>query len=386
MNNALRWVLRITIGVLTIAAVLIILAGGFWYTWQAAKTTEPETAFEITASKLEQWAIGVYLKQAYGDQMYAVANPDDDRPRTFVIEPGENLTTVAQRLEREGFVTDAALFRRMVQYWGADGDIQAGVFELRANMTMEQIVRNLQHGRLPSATVTIPEGLRAEEIAALLERNGVTTADGFLAVVRGGVTGHTLVDDRPAGSSASLEGFLFPDTYQLPLDAEPERIVEIMLTNFESRMPTDMQQLAEASGRTVYEVITLASIVEREAVVADEQPLIAGVYSARLQEGMYLQADPTVQYARGYNPEAKDWWIPLTQEEYATIESPYNTYLHGGLPPTPICNPGLGAIQAALTPADTPYRFFVAKGDGSHVFATTYEEHMINIQRYSGGQ
>lgn len=384
MNNVLRWTLRALTAALTLVAVGLIVGAGLWYTWQAANETRPETPFEITASKLERWAIGLYLRQVYGDQMNVPVNPDDGRERTFVIRSGETVTGISQRLEREGLVSNAELFRRMVQYWGADGDIQAGVFELRPDMTMEQVVRNLQHGRLPAITVTVPEGLRAEQIAELLEQNDVVEAEAFLQAVRSGVSGSELLNDRAAGSPASVEGFLFPDTYQFPLNAGAGRIVEIMLGTWESRMPPDMLALAHASGRTVYEVVTLASIVEREAVVADEQPLIAGVYAKRLEDDMYLQADPTVQYGRGYDVEAEDWWRPLTIEEYASVESPYNTYLHPGLPPSPICNPGLGAIEAALQPADTPYRFFVARGDGSHVFAETYEEHVHNIEQMGG--
>ena len=313
------------------------------------------------------------------------ANPDDTRERTFVVELGETVPDIALRLEREGLVSNADLFRRTVQYWGADGDIQAGVFALSPSMPMEEIVKSLQHGKVPTKTVTIPEGWRAEEIAALLQQEGVVlSADAFMEVVRSGIEGHPYIADRPEGSPASVEGFLFPDTYQLPLGAEPSDIVDILITTWELRVPNDIMQRAAASGRTVYEVMTLASIVEREAVVATEQPLIAGVYSERLAEGMYLQADPTVQYARGYDAGKQDWWVPLTQEEYSSVVGPHNTYLNPGLPPTPICNPGLGAIDAALAPADTPYRFFVATGDGSHVFAETYEEHLANIAQYKG--
>jgi len=384
MSNVLRWILRVLLGVLTVVSVVLILAAGFAYTWQAADDAKPKTTFEITATKLEQWAIGVYLRYTYGDKMNQPAAPDDDRPQVFIIESGETLTNVSQRLERQGLVSDADLFRRMVQYWGADADIQAGVFELRPNMTMEQIVRNLQHGRLPTVTVTIPEGWRAEQIAALLEQNGVVPADAFMQAVQNGVTGHPAVNDRPAGSSSSLEGFLFPDTYQFPLGAEPERVIEILLSTWETRVPIDIVQRAEASGRSVYDVMILASIVEREAVIANEQPLIAGVYVKRLAEGMYLQADPTVQYAKGYDAEHEDWWYPLTQEEYSSVSGPHNTYMNPGLPPTPICNPGLGAIEAALTPTNADYLFFVAKGDGSHVFAKTYEEHLANVAQYGG--
>lgn len=387
MSKVIRWFLRFAMGVLALAAVALILSAGFWYALKVANERKPETAFEITASRMERWAIGFYLRQMYGDQMDLPANPDDTRERTFMIESGESVPDIALRLERQGLVSNADLFRRTVQYWGADGDIQAGVFALSPSMPMEEIVKSLQHGNLPTVTVTIPEGWRAEEIAALLEAEGVVaSAEAFMQVVRVGLNGHPYVADRPEGSPASLEGFLFPDTYQFPFGADPKDVVEIMVSNWDLRVPNDIMQRAAASGRTVYEVVTLASIVEREAVMASEQPLIAGVYSGRLSEGMYLQADPTVQYVRGYDVEKQDWWVPLTQEEYSSVIGPHNTYLNPGLPPTPICNPGSGAIEAALDPVDTPYLFFVATGDGSHIFAETYDEHLANIAQYSGQQ
>jgi UPF0755 protein len=202
--------------------------------------------------------------------------------------------------------------------------------------------------------------------------------------VRQGVTiDHPLLADRPAG--ASLEGYLFPDTYRLPAQATPEDLLTRMLDNMQGRLPIGWEGMGSAQGLTFYELLTVASIVEREAVVPEERPTIASVYLNRLQEGMYLQADPTVQYAMGYQPETGQWWkTPVTLEEYENVNSPYNTYLYPGLPPGPICSPGADSILAVLQPAQTPYLFFVARGDGSHVFAETLEEHERNIQLYQG--
>jgi UPF0755 protein len=143
--------------------------------------------------------------------------------------------------------------------------------------------------------------------------------------------------------------------------------------------------MAAAQGLTFYQVLTTASIVEREAVVPDERPTIASVYLNRIQQEMYLQADPTVQYAMGYQPDSGQWWkTPVTLEEYQNVNSPYNTYLNPGLPPGPICSPGAKSIDAVLQPAQTSYLFFVARGDGSHVFAETYEEHERNVEVFQG--
>lgn len=384
--SAIRLALRFIITVLSVSAVIFIAVGGFWYVWQNARGRAPQVGYTITSQKIERAAIGLYLLYR-GEDVARPANRDDDREMTFVVNPGDPVTTIASRLARQGLIEDAELFRRVVQYWGADSYIQAGVYTLRPNMAMEDIMGELQHGRLPSITVTVPEGWRSEEIAALLEEKGVTSAEGFLQLVRQGRTDLAFLQDRPAGGPTALEGFLFPDTYQFPEAATPERVVDIMLENWNLRVPEGVwRQAAKEQGMTLFEVVTLASIVEREAVVAAERPTIAGVFHKRLAEGMWLQSDPTVQYAKGYDAATGKWWNPTTQEDWTDAVSPYNTYRQAGLPPGPICNPGLSAIKAVLQPEDTNYRYFYAKGDGSHAFAVTYDEHLANIARHGGGQ
>jgi UPF0755 protein len=190
----------------------------------------------------------------------------------------------------------------------------------------------------------------------------------------------------PSGMS-SLEGYLFPDTYRLPARATPSDLIRRMLDNFETRVTAGVMQPAIQSGHSLAQVITMASIVEREAVRADERPIIASVYWNRVSGacsdqtgGAYLQADPTVQYAAGRPGEW--WWKPPSVQAYKTIISPFNTYNLPGLPPSPIANPGLSAISAAAKPADTRYCFFVAVGDGSHVFAEKLDQHQQNVQKY----
>ncbi len=232
--------------------------------------------------------------------------------------------------------------------------------------------------------------MRAEEIAERLSAANVIEEDVFLAAVREPQT-LSLLDDYdflgslPAG--ASLEGFLFPDTYRFPvLAATPGQVLRPFLDNFEDRVG-NKSLVGGSSGLSGRDLITLASIVEREAVQSDERPLIASVYLNRLNNkcpevgGNYLQADPTVQYARGTVGDW--WWKPQSIEEYAAVQSPYNTYLNPGLPPGPIANPGLSAIAATRDPAQTGYCFFVATGeDGRHVFAQTFAEQQQNLQIY----
>jgi UPF0755 protein len=323
-----------------------------------------------------------------GDAVTDSVDPSDSEQIPFVIEPGESVISVSLKLEELNLVADAEVFRRVVQYHGADADIQVGTYLLSRTMNMEQIMAKLQRGLLPSETVAILEGWRVEQVAAALEQRGITSSEAFIAAASAGLGASEdfpYLTARPAGASAGVEGFLFPDTYQFISNTAPEDVIQIMLRNFDWRFSADLRLEAEEAGMSVYEVVTLASIVEREAVAADERPIIASVFLNRLEQGMPLQADPTVQYAKGCDAATGNCWQDLLREDLNTIESPYSTYLNPGLPPGPICNPGLDSIRAVLEPADTRYLYFLATQDGRHVFAETYEEHLRN-DAAQGGQ
>lgn len=341
----------------------------------------------LTIDTIEDYVIEFYLRMRQPTLLQPAARTT--ATQRFVVEPGESAAQIAERLEQEGLITDASLFRLYIRHRGIDAKLEAGEFELSPGMTMPEIAEALQQARVQEVVVTIPEGLRAEEIAEILTENDVTDGDAWLALVRGGdpraagVPDYDFLRDRPQG--ASFEGYLFPDTYRFPVRSQPGEILRIFLDNFDARVSPELRQEAASKGLTLHQVLTLASIVEREAVRADERPLIAAVYLNRLAQGMYLNADPTVQYAMGYQPDTGQWWkSPVSLEEYSSVISPYNTYLNPGLPPGPICNPGLSAIEAVIRPAETDYLYFVATGDGGHVFARTLEEHEANIRRYQG--
>jgi UPF0755 protein len=376
-------ILRALVFLIALLAVGIIVIGSGWYIltqgFGSGGTDVSRPSQGAEAPSIKDVLIGLYLQYRQGDLDRPASY--DDTPVTFVVEPGESAATIAARLEELGLVTDGELFRMFIRYHEIDANLEAGEYVLRPNMTMAEIAETLQHARIEEVTVTIPEGWRAEQLAQMLARENIVDGDEFLALVRGGKFDYSLLRDRPEGSS--LEGFLFPETYRIPAQAaEPEDLIERMLSTLEERFTPEMRQLAAERGMTIYEVITLASIVEREAVIAEERPLIAGVFLNRLEQGMYLRADPTVQYAKGYDATTGQWWPPVTPEDWEAVDSPYSTYLYSGLPPGPICSPGLSAIQAVLEPAGTEYLFFLAKGDGSHVFATTYEEHLQNQELY----
>ena len=313
------------------------------------------------------------------------------RPRPFVINPGEPARYVASRLAAEGFVLDGDLFNLYLRVSGLDRGLDAGNFMLSDTMNMREVAEALQNASFEEALVTIPEGFRAEEIAERLAAASIMDADTFLNAVRA-PRSLSIFEDydwlQSLPGDASLEGFLFPDTYRMPVFAStPEIVLRAFLDNFEERVGED-NLVGGSSGLSGRDLVNLASIVEKEAVQADERPLIASVYINRINGrcaaevgGNFLQADPTVQYARG---EAGNWWWkPQSIEEYSTIVSPYNTYLNPGLPPGPIANPGLSAIEATRNPAATAFCFFVATGEERrHVFAQTYAEHQQNLITY----
>ena len=345
--------------------------------------------YTLTPENIERQILTFNLRLREADlQIVAGTNP---RPRPFTIAPGEPARFIAARLAAEGFIVDADLFNLYMRVTGQERLIEAGNFMLADTMTIPQVAEALQTALFEEVLVTIPEGFRAEEIAERLAENNVMEPDRFLAAVRAPRTlsifeEYEFLQQLPG--NASLEGYLFPDTYRFPvLASTPELVIAPFLDNFAAKVGDD-GLAGGSSGLNGHNLINLASIVEREAVQADERPLIASVYLNRLNGacmadvgGTYLQADPTVQYARG--TVGNWWWKPQSIEEYAQVLSPYNTYLNQGLPPGPIASPGVSAIESTRNPATSSYCFFVATGDdGRHVFAQTLAEHQQNLQIY----
>lgn len=316
---------------------------------------------------------------------------DDSALVSFAVDNGETADSVAARLQQLGLIHDSELFVQLLRYNGIDTQLQSGGYQLRRNMTMRQIGEALYRGRSAQLAVTIFPGWRLEETAQNLHMNGVMDANRFYRVAKLGThVDHPLLADRPAGQS--YEGYLFPGTYYLLDDPTPEELIALMLDNMARQLPPDALELARQQGLTFYQVLTLASIVEREAALDSERPLIASVYLNRLRrdgDSAYLQADPTVQYAMGYQEDKNQWWkSPVSLDEYAAVDSPYNTYRYAGLPPGPIASPGLASIVAVLHPAKTDYYYFVCRypncAKGEHIFATTYQQHLQNVAAYYG--
>jgi UPF0755 protein len=380
LDGSRRTFARIALFLIGVSLILGAAAAIGWVALRQMRGTALQPGTRVDLSSLEKTLLGIYLNLRRGEIEAAAGT--DNSPVPFTIQPGESGAAVAVRLERERLISDAELFRLVLRYWGVDAQIEAGDYVLHRNMPMTSVVSELQHGRVLAKAITLREGLRAEEMAHLLAVEGLVDQEEFILLVRDDAFHYDFLRDRPSTAPKTLEGFLFPDTYQFPANVSTFEVIDTLLRTFDQRVTIDMRQQALDRGLELYEVLTLASIVEREAVVAEERPIIASVYLNRLQIGMYLEADPTVQYAKGYDPSSDRWWPALSLDELRTVASAFNTFMHPGLPPGPICSPGLASVEAVLQPATTEYLFFHAKGDGSHAFAKTFDEHLENQGKY----
>jgi UPF0755 protein len=295
------------------------------------------------------------------------------------IDEGASAQEIGEALEEAGVIESARLFRVLASLMGVVDDLSPGDYEFVRGTTALTAVERIRQGITASLLVTIPEGWRAEEIADLLEERGIVAAADFSRALTDQYEA-SFLSRVPAG--ATLEGFLFPATYGFARDTTAHEAVQQLIAAFEQRFEDDIAPALSGTSLSLHEVVTLASIVEREAQVPEERAIIASVFLNRLEVGLPLQADPTVQYAIATVPEnveAFGYWKAELSVPDLMFDSPYNTYVVVGLPPGPIANPGLDSILAVLEPADTDYLFFVAREDGSHAFAETLEEHEQNI-------
>ena len=294
----------------------------------------------------------------------------------FTVDAGESVDSIANRLEQVRLIRDAGAFRAYLIYSGLDTTIQSGEYKLSTKMSAIEVARELQDATPEEVTFVILPGWRMEEIAASLPTSGLAiTPDEFLTAARQSYPDY----DFLAGATTT-EGFLFPDAYIVPRGVTVDLFIHGLLRNFGLHLTPDITNQFEREGLTIYQAVTLASLVEREAVKDEEKPLIASVYLNRYNMNMKLDADPTVQYALGYSILQQSWWTsPLTLIDLQ-VNSPYNTYINVGLPPTPIANPSMDALRAVAFPAETNYLYFRAKCDGSgfHEFSETFDQHLEN--------
>ncbi len=289
----------------------------------------------------------------------APVNASDKSGRIFVVKKGDTIRDIASNLKKENFIRDPVVFFLLVKRLGLDQRVQAGDFRLSSSMTAEQIAEQLKHGVL-DIWVTIPEGIRTDEIADILQ------------------------DKLPQYQSSwrvaleKQEGYLFPDTYLIPKDADINLIIKTLRNNFENKYASTLGQ----KQLNKIKIVTIASLIEREARFDEDRQLVSSVIINRLSLGMPLQIDATIQYALGYQKAEKNWWKKELSFDDLKIDSPYNTYKLTGLPPTPISNPGVHTLQAAANPPNTEYLYYITDKKGHNHYAKTLAEHEANKRKY----
>ncbi len=290
--------------------------------------------------------------------------------RVVDVPPGRPFAAVARDLEAAGVVRDGRLLAWYARLTGAAGRLKAGEYEFPSDASARQVLDRLVRGEVRQHQVTIPEGWTVREIASLLSAERLTEAEAFVARAEDAAFARSL--GIPADR---LEGYLFPDTYRFVRGLPPDQILRAMVAQYRANVSADLLAEAKAQGFSEHELVTLASIVEKETGRPDERPLVAAVFRNRLKRRMPLQSDPTVIYGIPNfdgNIRKADLLAP----------TPYNTYRIRGLPPGPIANPGRAALEATVRPAPVPYLYFVSRNDGTHVFAATLAEHERNVDRY----
>jgi UPF0755 protein len=327
-----RFVARLTVGVVSVVVAAVVAGGLFWYMVAADRSHPPAS---------EQ----------------------------LVVQRGTTFDEIARQLADGGVIGNTLTFRILARLRDEDASVRAGEYRFAPHVTQNEVLHALVTGGAQvAAWITIPEGFTAEQIAARLQNGGL----GSSAALRREFMQETLLVDgiRTKG----LEGFLFPSTYLMPLGAAPEQIAALLTGQFLKELPRDAASRARALHVSVTQAVTVASLVEREAKSPADRPEIAAVIYNRLRLGMPLQVDATIEYAL---PEHKS---ALSFADLR-IDSPYNSYVHAGLPPTPIANPGLSSLEAAFHPAKSENLYYVYCGNGRHVFAKTLAEHQANVAR-----
>lgn len=331
-------------------------------------------AFSRTHKRIVFFAMGLLfligVSLAIGFNYYLVSPAKEGgEDRVFFVREGATLRGVSDKLQRKGIINHKWLFLIWARLKGYGREIKAGEYRLNSGMPPVEILEVLRKGIIITHRVTVPEGFTRSQIGELLEKKGLVERGKFRAL-----TGDPDMARRYGISGPDLEGYLYPDTYRFGRGLSCISIIDVMVRRFKEVF-SPFRERAEEVGMSMEEVVTLASIVEKETGLAEERPLIASVFLNRLKKGMRLESDPTVIYG------IKEFEGNLKKEDLRE-PTPYNTYLIRGLPPGPIANPGRGAIEAVLYPADTDYLFFVSKNDGSHYFSKTLSEHNRAVGAY----
>ncbi len=304
--------------------------------------------------------------------LYAIFMPVNTEETIVRIKMGENTRTVARNLKYHGVIRSATLFHLIARLSGNDRHLKAGRYVFGGNVNLLQTISKISQGLSKNLHLTIPEGMSLYQVLKRMDRSGVARMEALLKVAA-----DPLIVQKLTGFEVkSLEGFLYPETYVFDIETEPEEIFGMMTREFFKRLAAE--GIYPDSTENFYRKLILASIVEQEAVAKEEQGLIAGVYQNRLKKGMNLESCPTIDYIL----ERKSIYRKKLFYNDLKMNSPYNTYVYSGLPPTPICNPGIDAIRAGLNPQKTDYLYFFADFKGRNVFSRSYAEHIAKQRSF----
>lgn len=308
---------------------------------------------------------------------YYMPNSKMEHPQqvVLIVDKDQTGAEIGDMLYEKGLIQSPAAFRLALRVTGAVDKLQQGYYQIPQNASLHQVIQLLQQGKLKSIRVTIPEGYTINQIAEEVAKDGLSSKEAFLEAAKTYVPYQYMYG--PAPVDYKPEGFLFPSTYEIPVDAKPNDILKIMTKEMDSKLTPAIRKQIAAKNLTIFEFITLASLVEKEAKYDVDRPIIAAVFLKRLKIGMPLQSCASIQYILGY-PK------PQLSLEDTQLPSPYNTYLHTGLPPGPIANPGMKSMEAVLNAGDTEYLYFVADKEGYHHFTKTYEEHLKVVDSIYG--
>jgi UPF0755 protein len=303
----------------------------------------------------------------YYHQSVKPVNHQDNNPVTVVIPKGATLDDITQKLNAAGLIRSPLVFKITVSKLGLSRQIQAGSFKFSPAQTTEEIAKGLTKGT-SDLWITLLEGWRREEVAealsvTFLEAGSDFDKKAFLELTEG------------------KEGYLFPDTYLVPVSSTPERIVNLLTFTFDAKITDEFRQALVGRNKTVEQAVIMASLIEREAKTTESRRLVSGILWKRMENDWPLQVDATLQYALGFNQATADWWSPPTAAQ-KEINSPYNTYKNLGLPPAPIANPSLDSLEAAIFPQDSDYWYYLTGLDGRMYYATTLDEHNQNIANH----
>jgi UPF0755 protein len=335
--------------------------------------------FGVALSVLFIVVIAVIVILHINNSINRPADQSNAKLTAITIEQGESVDAIGSKLEKAGLINGSEYFKIYLWRTGLGSKLKAGNYEFSPNMTIEQIADILINGeaglKSNEVRVSIPEGLSNDQVLEKLKSAGAIQNNDYFTAAGMDLSGYDFLEGM--NEKANLQGFLFPDTYNFFKNSSTQEVMKSMLDNFDKKLTSEMRADIKRKGRNIYDIVILASIIEKEAAGTDEMPYIASVFYNRLRIGKPLQSDATINYITGAGRA-------MPTNEDLEIDSPYNTYKYAGLPPTPICNPGIDAIKAAIYPAETDYFYFLTTQDEKKTtyFSKTYEEHLQNKATY----